>query len=96
MPRMNDRAPAPSVSSISPGALVRRVLSGALAVGGCVALVSILIALFSRGSAPSVNTVLVVGLSLPYGIYMFGSYALRGRLPFSAKAPSAEPTDTRP
>jgi hypothetical protein len=90
---MNDLS---AVSSISPGAWARRLLSGALALGGCVALVSILIALFSKGGAPSVNTVLVVGLSLPYGIYMFGSYALRGRLPFSKAATPAEPSDTAP
>jgi hypothetical protein len=93
---MTDHTPANSVSSISLGALVRRVLGGAIAIGGCVGLVSILSALLSKGSSPSVNTVLVVGLSLPYGIYMFGSYALRGRLPFSAKASPAEPSDTAP
>jgi hypothetical protein len=93
---MTDRSPANSVSSLSLGDLVRRVLSGAIAIGACVGLVSILSALLSKGSSPSVNTVFVVGLSLPYAIYMFGSYALRGRLPFSKAATPAEPSDTAP
>jgi hypothetical protein len=83
MPRMTDRP------SSSPGALVRRALSAALALGGCVALFSILSALFSGGKSPSWNAVLVVMVSLPYGVFMFGSYAIRGRLPFSGGGSSS-------